>query len=139
MPAKYRIDKSLGVVFTTVRGVFTGQDVLTHGQRLLDDPDFDPSYNHLIDLRDVIEIGISPHEMESITTHKHIFSQKSRRAIVAETDFKFAMSRMYGPAPVTSAVDCRFIDTFTIFIARSICACWDWPTKVSISCIAILV
>ena len=95
MPAKYRIDKSLGVVFTTVRGVFTGQDVLTHGQRLLDDPDFDPNYNHLIDLRDVIEIGISPHEMESITTHKHIFSQKSRRAIVAETDFKFAMSRMY--------------------------------------------
>ena len=95
MPAKYRIDKSLGVVFTTVRGVLTGQDVLTHGQRLLDDPDFDPSYDHLIDLRDVIEIGISPHEMESITIHKHIFSQKSRRAIVAETDFKFAMSRMY--------------------------------------------
>ena len=55
MSASYQIDKSLGLIFTTAQGVLTGQDILTHRQRLLDDPDFDPSYNQIIDLRDVVD------------------------------------------------------------------------------------
>jgi hypothetical protein len=94
MPASYRIDKSLGVVFTKGQGVLTGQDILTHRQRLREDPDFDPSYNQLIDLRDVIEFPVSGAEMPGIASY-NIFSETSRRAIVAEKDANFGMARMY--------------------------------------------
>ena len=94
MPASYRIDKSLGLVFTTAQGVLTGQDILTHRQRLREDPDFDPGYNQLIDLRDVFEFPVSGAEMPRIVDH-HLFNEKSRRAIVAEKDIYFGMARMY--------------------------------------------
>ena len=32
------------------------QDIRTLRQRLREDSDFDPNYNHIIDLRDVIEL-----------------------------------------------------------------------------------
>ncbi len=94
MPASDRIDKSLGLVFTTGEGVLTAQDILTHQQRLRDDPDFGPSYDQLIDLRDVIEFSVSGAEMRTIAAH-HLFNEGSRRAIVAETRFSFGMARMY--------------------------------------------
>ncbi len=94
MPASYRIDKSLGLVFTTGQSVLTGQGILTHRQKLRDDPNFDPSYDQLIDLRNVIKFEVSATEMPRIAVH-YIFGEKSRRAIVAETDIKFGMARMY--------------------------------------------
>ena len=94
MPAGYQIDKSLGVIFTTGQGVLTGQDILTHRQRLRDDPNFDPSYNQLIDLRDVIEIDISGAEMAGVAG-RSIYSERSRRAIVAGKDTNFGAARMY--------------------------------------------
>ncbi len=92
MPISYRIDKSLRMVFTTAQGVLTGQDILTHLPRLREDPDFDPSYDQLVDFRDVIEIPIPRGEMETISMH-HVFN--GRGAVVAEKDIGFGMMRMY--------------------------------------------
>ena len=94
MPASYRIDKSLGMVFTKGEGVLTGQDILTHELRLREDPDFDPSYNQLIDLRGVIEFAASAAEMRAISAY-HRSTEKSRRAMVAEKRSSFGMMRMY--------------------------------------------
>ena len=94
MPASYRIDKSLGLVFTKGDGVFTGQDILNHLHRLREDPEFDNSYNQLIDLRDVIEFAASGADMRTISDYR-LFNEKSRRAIVAVKDMSFAMARMY--------------------------------------------
>ena len=94
MPARYRIDKFLGVVFSTGEGVITAEDILTHGQRLRVDPDFDPSYNQLIDIRDAIKLGITTEDIPEIVALEDIFSEQCRRAIVAETNFMFAMGRM---------------------------------------------
>ena len=94
MPVSFRIDKSLGLVFTTAEGVLTVQDILTHLHRLRDEPDFGPSYDQLIDLRDVIEFSVSGAEMRTISRH-HLFNEGSRRAIVAESKITFGMARMY--------------------------------------------
>ena len=94
MPISYRIDESLRLVFTTAQGVLTRQDVLTHLQRLREDPDFDPSYNQLVDLRAVIEFAMSAAELRMITVYR-LFNEKSRRAIVADEDITFGMARMY--------------------------------------------
>ncbi len=94
MPTSYRTDKSLGLDFTKGQGVLTEQDILTHELRLREDPDFDPSYNQLIDVRDVIEFAALAAEMRTISTYR-LFNERSRRAIVAEKDIYFGMARMY--------------------------------------------
>ncbi len=94
MPASYRINNSLGVIFVTMQGVVTGQDFVLHLQALRDDPGFDPSYSQLYDLRDIIDAHISSGEMRTIATYR-VFDKASRSAVVAQADFIFGMSRMY--------------------------------------------
>ena len=94
MPESYRIDKSLRVVFTKGEGVLTGRDIATRLQKLREDPDFDSSYDELIDLLNVIEFAASPAEIRSVSEYD-LFDDKSRRAIVAEKDVSFGMARMY--------------------------------------------
>ena len=94
MSVSYRIDKSLRLVLTTAQGVLTGQDIRTHRQSLRGDQNFDPSYNQIIDLRDVVEFAVAATEMPGIAAGS-IFNEKSRRAIVAEKDVNFGMARMY--------------------------------------------
>ncbi len=94
MAISYQIDKSLGVVFVTMHGVVIGQDFVLHLQTLRDDPDIDPSYSQLFDLRDVTEIPVSSDEMKTIATYR-VFDKESRSAVVAEADLIYAMSRMY--------------------------------------------
>ena len=95
MSASYRIDKSLGLVFTTAQGVLMEQDIRTLRQRLREDSDFDPNYDHIIDLRDVVEFEISAAEMRKIADQHYIFNESCREAIVAKKDISFAMARMY--------------------------------------------
>ena len=95
MPIKHRIDKTRGLVFTTAQGVFTEQDIRTLRQRLREDSDFDPNYDHIIDLREVVEFEITTAEMQTISNHGYIFNEGCREAIVAERDIGFAMARMY--------------------------------------------
>jgi hypothetical protein len=95
MTVRYRIDKSLGMVFTTAQGVFTEQDIRTLRQRLREDSDFDPNYDHIIDLRDVVGFEISAAEMQKIADQHYIFNERCREAIVAKKDISFAMARMY--------------------------------------------
>lgn len=102
MAISYRIDKSLGLVFTTAQGALTGQEILTYFQRLREDPDFNPSYDSLIDLRGLIEHPMSTGDIKTVSGYR-VFNQESRRAIVAEKDVSFGMARMYemqrGPEP----------------------------------------
>ena len=95
MPTSHRIDKSLGLVFTTAQGVLMEQDIRTLRQRLREDSDFDPNYDHIIDLRDVVEFEISAAEMRKIADQHYIFNESCREAIVAKKDISFAMARMY--------------------------------------------
>ncbi len=95
MTVRYRIDKSLGMVFTTAQGVFMEQDIRTLRQRFREDSDFDPNYDHIIDLRDVVEFEISAAEMQKIADQHYIFNESCREAIVAKKDISFGMARMY--------------------------------------------
>ena len=68
--------------------------MLTHVQRLSEDPDFDPSYNQLVDLRAITDFAISAAELRIITLYR-LYNEKRRRAIVADEDITFGMARMY--------------------------------------------
>jgi hypothetical protein len=81
MPITYRIDQSLGVVFTTAEGELKKEEALAHQEALNTDGDFDPSYNQIVDVRKTTNIDFSASDLLRFYVTKG-FSKESRRAIV---------------------------------------------------------
>lgn len=94
MPIISQIDSSLGVIFSKFQGVVTKEDISGQVERFHTDPVFQPSFNHLIDMRGAARFGLSSEDMREVSMHS-IFNEKSRRAIVAEKDEMFGVARMY--------------------------------------------
>ena len=68
-------------------------DVRDHQDRLLADPDFDPSFDQLIDTTPAGEFNISAEQARSLAGRR-IVSPKSRRAFVAVKPHIFGLGRM---------------------------------------------
>jgi hypothetical protein len=64
-----------------------------HQDRLVADPEFDPSFDQLIDATRVTKVDISADEVRTLA-QRHIFSLKSRRALVATKPDVFGVGRM---------------------------------------------
>ncbi len=95
MTIKIEIDKSRKLVITRAEGLLTLEELETRQKTLLDEPEFDPSFDHLLDLSGVTSSEeITTSQLEGISRVR-IFSTLSRRAIVAPGDLLFAFSRMY--------------------------------------------
>ncbi len=94
MPVISQIDSSLGVVFTTFEGVVVKDDILAELHRFDVDSAFQPSFDHLVDLRGTTRLDVSTEGMHLVSMHS-AFNEKSRRAIVAEKDEMFGVARMY--------------------------------------------
>ena len=95
MPAVYRIDTSIPMIFSRAHGEITEADVLDHARRLSADADFQPGYNQLVDLLDITKIILSVADMHVIARRTAIFNEQSRRAIIARKDAVYGMARMY--------------------------------------------
>src|SRR5262245_25421334 len=93
MTVRSSIDKQRRLVLTTVEGCVTFDDARRHQDRLLADPEFDASFDQLIDATSVTKIDISADEVRTLA-HSHVFSLKSRRAVVATKPDVFGMGRM---------------------------------------------
>jgi hypothetical protein len=95
MAVGYRIDKHRRLVITTTDGPgpVTFDDVRDHQDRLLADPEFDASFDQLIDATLTTELKISAAQAR-IIAERPIFSPGSRRAIVASQPHIFGLSRM---------------------------------------------
>ena len=77
MPAFYKIDKERKLVFSSGSGVLTREDILGHQDRLLQDPDFDPSFSQLSDFTHITKIDLTPEDVR-LAAKKNIFSPQSR-------------------------------------------------------------
>ena len=89
VPADYVIDKHRRLVITTAWGVLTFQDCMQHQDRLIKDPEFDPTYNQLLDFLGASSIHLDDGEIRFLMV-RHVFSDQSRRAAVGnETQQQF--------------------------------------------------
>jgi len=79
---------------TTCSGVFTMADALGHQEKLLKDPDFDPSFSQLMDVTGVTTVELGGEDMRRLAS-RSIFSPNSRRAILVNTDLVFGLARMF--------------------------------------------
>lgn len=82
MPTRYVIDKERRLIISTGWDRISCADILAHRNQLKNDPDFDPSYNQLVDGRAVTGLNLSLDETKAIASGSP-FSLASRRALVA--------------------------------------------------------
>ena len=94
MPTTYRIDGSLRIVFTNAEGNLSAADLQGLQEGVRGDPEFDPTFRNLVDLRAVKKVTIAGEEMNKLARSSP-FAAGVRRAIVAPSESVFGMSRMY--------------------------------------------
>jgi hypothetical protein len=92
MPQFYKIDKGRRLVLSTGSGVFRRADALGHMEKLLQDPDFDPSYSQIADFTHVSKIDLSVQDIQELS-QKSIFSAQSRRAFIVSNDVAYGLGR----------------------------------------------
>lgn len=89
----YSIDKERRLIRTTAEGCVTFEDVRGHQNRLLADPDFDASFDQLIDATYAAKFDISAEEAR-VLAMRRMFSAEARRAFVATEPNIFGLGRM---------------------------------------------
>ncbi|HKV63727.1 MAG TPA: hypothetical protein VJO16_17600 [Candidatus Acidoferrum sp.] len=95
MPVTYGIDKQRRLVISTGLGSITYADLLGHQNRLLKDPDFDPSFSQIMDFTRMTSLKLEPSEVRNLA-QRNIFSPDSHRAIAAVNDLEYGFGRMFG-------------------------------------------
>jgi hypothetical protein len=94
MPAFYEIDKERRLVLTSGTGVFNKAEALAHQERLLADPDFDPSYSQLLDFTHITKFDFTAADVQQLAL-RNVFSPESRRAFLVPNDLAFGLGRMF--------------------------------------------
>jgi len=94
VPYYYKIDKEHRVVLTTAFGAVTLADLLAHREQVLNDPDFDPTYSQIVDFTQATKMEVRGQDVEQFAQYD-LFSPQSRRALVAPSNEKYGLCRMY--------------------------------------------
>jgi hypothetical protein len=93
MPVRSIIHKKQRLVVTLEEGRVTFDDMRANLDRLLNDPDFDPEFNQLSDASLATDTDLAPNNLSRLYDRR-VFSDASRRAVIAPTAFTSGMARM---------------------------------------------
>jgi hypothetical protein len=93
LPVRYVIDKKHRLVVSVGEGSVTSDEIRSHQDKLLRDPDFDASFNQLIDVTTATGFNMSVDEAREIARRK-IMSSASRRAFVASQTAIYGFGRL---------------------------------------------
>jgi hypothetical protein len=94
MPACYKIEKDRRLVISTGYGVVTREDLLQHQNKLLDDPEFDPTYSQLADFGHVTRVEVIAADVLTFA-ERNVFAADARRAFVVSNDVCYGFARMF--------------------------------------------
>ena len=94
MPSGYTIDVSRRIVLQSAWGIVRGARLVDHDRMLGADPNFDPSFMAIGDLRRVSEILASSADIRRLVKSSP-FGAGSRRVVLASSDEAFGLSRMF--------------------------------------------
>jgi len=98
MALKYRLEKNRRLVLITGVGVIGPAEIVANREALLSDPDFDRSFDVLVDFTQVPETSLNSDVLRPLSRNP-LFSQASRIAVVTTlppTNMTlFGMARLY--------------------------------------------
>jgi hypothetical protein len=93
MSVRYSIDKSQRLIVTVAEGIVRFGDSRDHQNRLVADPDFDPTFDQLIDMTSTTRFELSADQARTLAT-RAVVSPDSRRAFIAAKPYIFGLGRM---------------------------------------------
>ena len=85
MPASYRIDTAVRVIFSKAEGLLTDQDMLEHQSRLREDPAFNWSFDHIYDFSEVTAVEVADDTLDRLV-ERQPFLKGVKRAFVVNSD-----------------------------------------------------
>lgn len=94
MPLSFVIDKQRRLVISTASGIVTYSEVATHQVGLKNHPDFDPTFDQLIDGTGITKIAVTVEEIRTVARQR-LFGAESRQAFATSSDFAYGMARMF--------------------------------------------
>ena len=94
MPESYTLDVPRRLVACRAWGKFTSAELFEHYHLIAADPDFEPTFSQVGDLRDVEEFDMGSSAVEA-AADLGVFSTTSRRALVVAHDLQYGIARMY--------------------------------------------
>jgi hypothetical protein len=93
MPVQYVIYPKYRLVVTTGENQVTFEEVRSHQDKLLNDPDFRSEFNQLMDGIAIRDFELSSDQIRMIV-NRRVFSPTSRRALLVGSTFLYGMGRM---------------------------------------------
>ena len=94
MPLSFVIDKQSRLVISTASGAVTYSEIAAHQVGLRNHPDFDPTFDQLIDATGVKKIAVTIEEIRTVARQR-IFEAGSRQAFATSSEFAYGMARMF--------------------------------------------
>ena len=94
MPLIYVIDKQRRLVTSIASGVVTYSDIAAHQSRLKNDPDFDPTFDQLVDGTGATRIELTAEEIRTVARQR-LFAASSRQAFATSSEFAYGLARMF--------------------------------------------
>ncbi len=92
MPASYRIDTAVRVIFSKAEGLLIDEDLLTHQNRLREDPAFNWSFDQIYDFGDVTAVDVTDVTVRRLVERRP-FLPSVKRAIVVKSDVTRDLAR----------------------------------------------
>jgi len=94
MPFSYVVYREHRLVISTGSALVTWEEIRERQDQIKTDPEFNPEFNQLVDLRAVTSVHMTS-EQASTLARRTIFSATSNRAFVAANPAVFGVSRMW--------------------------------------------
>ncbi|MFL5619006.1 MAG: hypothetical protein ACJ79A_11525 [Gemmatimonadaceae bacterium] len=94
MSIVYWIDPVRPLVHVRAWGALTPTQLREHQARLAADPQFDPAFWQLTDLRELVHVDGSTEELEANSVHP-LFCPGVRRAVLVANEYQIAFTRLF--------------------------------------------
>jgi hypothetical protein len=124
MPISMRVDRARNVSYATATGVVTDADLRQLCARILSDPEYDPTADHIFDGNGIERLEVSPATLQEAAqlfarADRHISKgTRPKVAIVAPADAAFGLARMYETYREMQASPKRYLVCRTMTEAR---------------------
>ena len=117
MPASYRIEAPSRCVFVTLEGCVTDEDLIEGQNNMFRDPLFEGNYLRFVDGTRVTKLLVTADVVRSIATNATARGLR-KVALVANSDFIYAMMRMYDGYASANEAEC--------FVGRDAAEALQW-------------
>jgi len=94
MPFSYVVYRENRLVISTGSDLVTWEEIKTRQDQTKTDPDFNPEFNQIVDLRSVTGFDMTS-DQARLLARRMIFSLTSKRAFVAASPAVFGVGRMW--------------------------------------------